>query len=396
MIAVDLAEKLVLEKVSETSIADTDLLSSYSCILKEDIHADRDNPPFNRVTMDGIAINYSSYLQGNKSYKIEDTQKAGEVQKKLLDSNNCLEVMTGCVLPLNCNCVIKIEDIDIDNGYAHLKSTLNSLEMQNIHIKGTDYKKDQILIKKNTKILSTHTGIIASVGKSKVKVAKNLSFAIVSTGDELIEPGKTIDNHQIYMSNSYAINNAVKSLGDYKTQIFHIIDDQEILSIQLKNILDSFDVIILSGGVSMGKFDYLPDILQSLNVKNIFHKVKQKPGKPLWFGMFNNKPVFALPGNPVSALICFYKYIKPFITKSMSDKVIDEYVILNEDFTFKKDLTCFQPVKINNVSGSLIADIVKINTSGDYFSLSHSDGFIELPGSESFFQKGYIAKFFRW
>lgn len=393
MINVEQAECLIQENIKLSDIQEISLTSAYNSILKEDIKAERNNPPFNRATMDGIAINFKTWLEGNRIFKIQAIQKAGEAQKKLIDNRNCLEIMTGAAVPENCDCVIKVEDINILDGYAKLDH-IEVYKMQNIHLEASDYKKDQILIKENTKLNSTHIGTIASVGKEKIKVVKTLNFAIVSTGDELVKPGKDIANHQIYMSNSYALETAIKTLGNHKTKIFHLKDNKNLLIKKLKEIIDKFDIIILSGGISMGKFDYLPEILTSLEVKNIFHKISQKPGKPMWFGIYNEKPVFALPGNPVSTLVCFYKYIKPYLDNSKNEE--PEYVILNEEFIFNPDLTCFQPVKIRNDKGILRADIIKINTSGDYSSLNKSDGFIELPKTENVFKKGYIAKFFRW
>lgn len=393
MITVEQAEFLIQENINLSDIEEINTSNAHNSILKENIKADRNNPPFNRVTMDGIAINFKSWLEGNRVFKIQAIQKAGEPQKKLIDNRNCLEVMTGAVLPENCDCVIKVEDINILDGYAKLDD-IEIFKMQNIHLEASDYKKDEILIRENTRLNSTHIGTIASVGKERVKVAKKISFAIVSTGDELVRPGKSIENHQIYMSNSYALENVIKTLGNHKTKIFHLKDNKDTLINKLKEIIDKFDIIILSGGISMGKFDYLPEILTSLEVKNIFHKITQKPGKPMWFGVYNDKPVFALPGNPVSTLVCFYKYIKPYLDNSKNEQ--EEYVILDEEFIFNSELTCFQPVKVRNDKGILRADIIKINTSGDYSSLNKSDGFIELPKTENVFKKGYIAKFFRW
>lgn len=396
MISVEEAENLIFENSFLVDTIDISLMESYGTILRENIIADRNNPPFNRATMDGIAINYQKWEEGLKSFKIQGIQKAGQKQQFLTNLEECYEIMTGAPVPQNCDCVIRIEDIEIKDNTAFINSNINISRFQNIHFEGSDYKTGDVLIKEDTKILSVHAGVIASVGKKTVKVSKELSFAVVSTGDELIEPGKDIENHQIYISNSYALANAIKSLGYKNVNTFHLVDDIKVLKDEMEKILNNFDIIILSGGVSMGKFDYLPQVLNELNVEKIFHKITQKPGKPMWYGRFNNKYVFALPGNPVSSLICFYRYIKPFINKITGLGNNKEYVVLGNDFNFKTALTCFQPVKINNIDGTLYAQTVDINTSGDYASLVKSDGFIELPKDESFFKKGYIANFYRW
>ncbi|RYY00285.1 molybdopterin molybdenumtransferase MoeA, partial [bacterium] len=151
MINVEQAELLIKENINLSATEEISLSNAYNSILKEDIKADRNNPPFNRATMDGIAINFKSWLEGNRIFKIQTIQKAGEPQKKLIDNRNCLEIMTGAVVPENCDCVIKVEDIQIVDGYAQLDNTEIS-KMQNIHLEGSDYKKDQILIKENTKL----------------------------------------------------------------------------------------------------------------------------------------------------------------------------------------------------------------------------------------------------
>lgn len=399
MISVLEADSL-LEKCSiEFSISLCDLENCIGKVLREDIYSDREQPPFDRVAMDGISISYNSILEGIKSFKIQETQRAGQSAVHLQDKNNCIEIMTGAVLPINTDCVIRVEDIDISGNIATIKENIKIEPMMNVHRKGSDHLKDEILIKSGVKISPVHIPILASVGKSKVLVSIPPRVAIISTGDELVDINSSkIEPYQIRMSNSYTIKSILNNL-DYKSlEIFHLKDEKENLLENFSKILKDFDLIIVTGGVSAGKFDYIPEIMSQLEVKNIFHKISQRPGKPLWFGKNNNnKIVFALPGNPVSSMICLYRYVIPFLKRcsGLNKKDIIQGV-LAEDFNNKKELTFFSPVKAEYIKGSLNLSQVSGNGSGDYYSLVNSDGFIELSKDDKFLPKGSLVNFFSW
>jgi molybdopterin molybdotransferase len=209
---------------------------------------------------------------------------------------------------------------------------------------------------------------------------------------------KNIKPYQIRLSNSYVLDAALRQTGLCDPSMFHLIDDKKILLREIKNILSRFDVLILSGGVSMGEFDYVPSVLKELGVKVLFHKVAQKPGKPFWFGQdAKGKAVFALPGNPVSTQICAYRYVMPYLHKAVGLPYNVQYVALAENFSVKTDLTYFAPVKIFNEKGRMrTAKPVSIGGSGDYASLSLADGFIELEEKHQQFKKGTVVPFYSW
>lgn len=398
MISVSQADELLKDNLIDLLIYDCKIEDSIGKVLKEDIFADREQPPFDRVTMDGIAINYESIINEKKSFKIQGVQGAGQHPMQLQDSNNCIEIMTGAVLAIGTNCVIKIEDIDIKDNIASIKENINLQMGMNIHTKGSDYSKDEILIKSGTIINSTHIAVFASIGKSLVKVSKSPKTAIVSTGDELIDlENKNIEPYQIRMSNSYVLKSVFKRLDFKDIEVFHLKDDYETLKSEFEKILDSFDLIVITGGVSAGKFDFIPQIMSDLNVKNIFHKIAQRPGKPLWFGKRNdNKTVFALPGNPVSVMICMYRYLIPFLKKSSVLRNINQsQALISKDFLNNKPLNFFPSVKIKNIDGFLYADIINSNNSGDFFSISYTDGFIELEKDREY-KKGDLVSYYSW
>lgn len=400
MINVRDAEKIILnEALNPFKDEKLHFSKCFNRILKESITSDREQPPFDRVAMDGIAIDYEAFSSGISSFKIQDIQKAGMSPLILIDKSNCIEIMTGAVLPIGCNCVIKIEDLDIENGYANLKKDIKVEPNQNIHFKGSDYAQGIEVLKIGTKILPVHTALLASVGKEFVSVNSFPKIAIVSTGDELVDVNSEILPHQIRMSNSYGIQASLMSKGyEYeKIKIFHLKDIKELLLDEISKILKEFDVVILSGGVSMGKFDFIPQVMNELGVKTIFHKIKQKPGKPFWLGKTSDsKLVFGLPGNPVSAMVCFYRYIIPYLDKKSGFEKQSEKVFLSEDFKHSHNLTSFVPVKIYLENGMRKAFILKNNGSGDYYSISKSHGFIEIPEEDKFLEKGSSVSFFSW
>ncbi|MBC7474678.1 MAG: molybdopterin molybdotransferase MoeA, partial [Candidatus Sericytochromatia bacterium] len=331
MISVEEASYIILKNILKLQTILIPTINSYKEVLQENILADRDYPPFDRVAMDGIAIKFLTWEQGERKFIIEGLQKVGQEPLIISKNNSCIEVLTGCVLPLGCDCIIKIEDINIENNIAIIKDNIIIKSKQNIHFSSSDYQKNNLLINKGTLLLTPEISVIASVGKQKILITKKPKIALIATGDELINLDQDLTPYQIRMSNIYAIYSFLKNANYPDVEIFHIIDDPKILNQKINNILSNFDILISSGGISMGKFDYLPDIFKQVGVKELFHKVNQKPGKPMWFGVSTNKAVFGLPGNPVASLICFYKYILPFLDKSMSINEKTSHVYLAQD-----------------------------------------------------------------
>ncbi|MEA5461037.1 molybdopterin molybdotransferase MoeA [Arcicella sp. LKC2W] len=387
MISVKEALKIVEENAFIPNVSEVSLLESVGKVLAEDIIADRDFPPFDRVAMDGIVINQKSEV-----FKIEATQYAGEAQKSLENPENCMEVMTGAVLPLGCHTVIRYEDVDIQevDGVKMAKITIPLSEIsqgQNVHRQGSDRKMGDILLQKGLKISPSEIAVMASVGKASVKVEIPPKVAVISTGDELVEITANPLPYQIRMSNSYMLSAALERVG-VKANLFHLTDDKELLFSKLKEVLSNHDVILLSGGVSAGKKDFVPEILTDLGVKKLFHKVAQKPGKPFWFGKTDEgKTVFALPGNPVSTFLCFCKY---FLERK------NEVVVLDKDVSFKPNLTYFVPVKTYFQDGRLMATPFEGSGSADFANLTDCDGFVELPADSQVFKKGEFFEFVRF
>lgn len=394
MISVEQALQTILNNTQDFGVEEVPFLESVGRILKENIVADRDFPPFNRVSMDGIAINHLFFEQGIRSFTIEGVQPAGSPQEKLNNAANCYEVMTGAVLPENTDTVIRYEDVSIHEGIATIH--LEELELgKNIHIKGKDRSQGDILIPKNSEISAAEIGVIATVGKSTVKVSKTPKVMIVSTGDELVEVDETPLAHQIRRSNAFTLVSLLERLN-IKSKTSHIVDDKSVLKQKISNYLKDYDVLLFSGAVSKGKFDFLPEVLAELGVEKLFHRVTQRPGKPFWYGSRDGKSVFAFPGNPISTYVNCLVYFYPWFVKSMGFELKQETVILGEDISFKPQLTYFLQARIEIKYGHLVAFPVRGNGSGDLASLVLADGFIQLPQEQTEFKKGETFTFIRY
>ncbi|WP_064966291.1 molybdopterin molybdotransferase MoeA [Tenacibaculum ovolyticum] len=404
MTTVEEAKNIILQNSQDFGVEEIPFIESVGRILKETIVADRDFPPFDRVAMDGIAINYIHFKNGQRNFKVEGIQPAGSKQLSMQTSENCIEVMTGAVLPNNCDTVIRYEDVTIKNGIATI--TVNSInDKQNIHTKGKDKQQGDLLIKENIVISPAEIGVIATVGKSTIKVAKQPKVMIVSTGDELVAVNETPLDFQIRRSNVYTLVSLLDKLN-IPSETAHITDNKTILKEKIAGYLIAYDVLLFSGAVSKGKFDFLPEVLAELGVEKLFHKVSQRPGKPFWFGRAtplsisekNKKAiVFAFPGNPVSAFVNCLAYFYPWYYKSVGIKQHEETAILANDIIFKPNLTYFLQVKLSYRFGHLTATPIKGNGSGDLVSLVEADGFIEIPKTEQIeFKSGAVFPVIRY
>jgi molybdopterin molybdotransferase len=393
MISVQEALGLVLNNDISAKTERVDFQASLGRILAEDLVADRDFPPFDRVTMDGIAINYSAYESDQKVFRIQEMQAAGDEQITLDSPENCIEIMTGAILPRNTDTVIRYEDLEIENSFA--KILVEIKPYQNLHFQGQDKLSGQVLVQKGSVLSASHVAIAASIGKQDLAVLALPKIAIASSGDELVGISEVPLPHQIRLSNVYAIASILKKVKA-EVDIFHINDTLDGSISKIEELLQKYDILIFSGGVSMGKKDFIPQALAENNVKEIFHKIAQKPGKPMWFGKNDKTIVFALPGNPVSTYLCTLKYVLPWLKKHLG--ILEKKppsVILTEDIVFKPKLNYFLQVKIQNDKGCLYATPLKHNGSGDFISLAEADGFIELPIRKSgLFLKGETVDFF--
>ena len=400
MITVNEADKIITDNIKLLPAQLCSLSNCYGAVLRENIFADRDQPPFDKALVDGIAINFISWEKGTRQLQVEGTQAAGKSALRLKNKERgCIKIMTGAVVPKGCDCVVPVEMLNDYEGKEILNNATNLKIAQYIRPQASDCKKKTLLLKTGTQLLPPHIATAASVGKYKLKTSYQPKVAIISNGDELVDINKKfIKPFQIRKSNSYALDAILRETGLCRPKIFHFPDNKSLLTRGIKKILRHFDLLVLSGGVSMGEFDYIPQVLKELDVAVLFHKVAQKPGKPFWFGKNKKgKVVFALPGNPVSTQICAYRYVVPNLKRAAGLPVETPYAILDRGFISPTDLTYFLPVKINyNNDGSTTAAPAETGGSGDYAALTEADGFVELAAKQKKILKGQSVPFYPW
>lgn len=400
MISVQEAEQLIARSLSALPSEACPVSQAHGRILREDLRADRDLPPFDRVMMDGIAFAWSPTEKGKRRYAIEGTALPGEPARSLRDrAHGCLQVMTGAVLPEGCDCVAPYEELTISGREAILAEGVRPALMQYVHRRGSDRKQGDLLLAKGCRLHSAQIAVAASTGRTHLEVACRPSIAVVSNGNELVDIGRPVEPFQIRPINNYSLQGALLRRGLPAVATFHTRDDRAEMADCLRAVLGGHDLVILTGGVSMGRHDYVPGVLKDLGVEVVFHRVRQRPGKPFWFGLSRDKkPVFALPGNPVSALVCCHRYVLPQVERAMGARPEEpEYAELTEDITFDLPLALFAPVSLACTSGGrLTATPVPFNNSGDFASLAESDGFVELEAERHAFAAGTAARLWRW
>jgi molybdopterin molybdotransferase len=367
-------------------------------VLRQSVVAERDQPPFDRVMMDGIAIRYEELAGGTRKFAIQSTQQAGDPAQSL-EAGHAIEIMTGASLPAGADCIVPVERIAVADGDAEIETGYEAEARQFIHPRGSDHAAGTELLRPGARIAAADIAVIASAGLPEVEVSRRPSIRVISTGNELIAAGEPIKDHQIRMSNGPAVIAMLRQHGYSDCRHDHLADELDVLRERIGKHLDEADVLILSGGVSMGKADYVPQVLDELGVEVVFHRISQRPGKPMWFGVGNrNQAVFALPGNPVSTLVCCRQYVIPALAKASGAlQPNPEYASLSQDVMFRPKLTCFLPTRlVSNAAGTLLALPVHTNTSGDFASLTGTDGYLELALGQTVFTTGTALPLHRW
>jgi molybdopterin molybdotransferase len=394
------AEKLVFDAIPLLHKEDCGISEAQGRVLRSDIRADRDLPPFDRVTMDGFALSSAATDKGVRKFKVEATQAAGMRPFALAKEKGCIEVMTGAVLPEGADCVVPYEDATRE---GELVAILPGAELptagRHVHRRGSDHKAGEVVVKAGVRLTGREIAVAAACGHPSLTVTHSPKVAVISTGDELVEVDALVAPHQIRRSNDYAIRAALIKAGYPRADRFHLRDIRHEIEHMLWHILAEYDVVLITGGVSKGKFDFLPSELARQGVRKIFQGVAQRPGKPFWFGLGARlTPVFALPGNPVSAYTCLHRYVLPALDHASGVAArVGFQAALAEPVAFKPKLACLLPVRISSgPRAELLATPGSVGTSGDFSGLVDTDGFVELPADTDDFPTGYVARYWGW
>lgn len=396
MLPVAEAERIVLSHALSWGQESLPFLAAQGRVLAENIVADRDLPPFDRVTMDGIAIRYADYEAGCRHFVIEAVQAAGDAPVTRLSEDACIEIMTGAALSSPADTVIPYEHLHLTDKTAQITQAVR--QGQNIHRQGQDRRQGDLVMHSGRVIGPLEISMAASVGKSVLQVKKLPRTVILSSGDELVEVGAKPLPHQIRRSNSYALHAALQRYG-IEADLRHLPDTPEVILSEINDCLQRFDLVLLSGGVSMGKFDYIPPALHDAGVQIHFDKVRQRPGKPFQFGTFGGQGVvFALPGNPVSTFLCLQRYVLPWLERSLGfPEKAPQWAQLDKTVHFEPDLTYFMQVKTwQDKTAQRWATPLQGHGSGDFANLLDADAFLELPAGQNVFEAGSVFRLWNY
>ena len=358
------------------------LRDSLNRVLAEDVYSDLDMPPFNKSAMDGFACDFNDI---NNNLEVIATIAAGTNSNIIIGKNQCVKIMTGAIVPDSANCVIMKEDIElIDNKYIKV---IKQSSKRNICYKGEDIKNGNKILTKGIKIKSQHIAILASAGKTNPLVYKNPSIAVISTGDELVEPEVFPKLSQIRNSNGWQMTSQIISCGlnaDYKGIAN---DDLNNIITKVELSLKNNNLVLLSGGVSVGDYDFVPEAIKTLGFKVLFHGINMKPGKRILVAKKDDKYIVGMPGNPVSSLIQFELIVKAMIRKFTGMNVFEKAVSVKllSDYNRKKgEKMELVPVKLYDQG----VDIVNYNGSAHIHAYSIADGFMQIPENITQIKKG--------
>ena len=367
------------KEVIEVNIEDATGLT-----LAEDIYSDVNFPGFNNSSMDGYAINYS---EGKKSWNITGEIPAGNFKEYPIDVNSAIRIMTGGRIPTDANVVIPIEDFIEEGGKIILRDEIKVKLKQNIRYRGDDLKSGVNAINRNTLLKSQNIALAAACGKAKLKVYRKLTMGVLATGDELVDISEEQGEDKVRATNLYSLLAGVKEINMNPINLGIVKDDKDLMMSSISSALKSdLDILITSGGVSVGKYDLLKDIFMEAGVSCIFWRVNVKPGKPLFFGKYTKgnktKLIFGLPGNPVSSFVSFTLFIKTAILKFYGREDFNHHLARLETPIKKTDSKRHfirGILRFDNNLKKYFVDTAGSQSSGNLAGLSNANCLIVIP-----------------
>ena len=387
MISVKQAIRLLNRNLVKSETTDINLIDSFGCILSKNVLSPVSHPLFNCSAVDGYAIKLDSKKIKNE-YRVVGEIKAGDNCNFSITQNEAIRIFTGAPVPDSANAVVMQEFIFRKKEIIIIQNH-TIIEGQNIRIKGDQIKKGEIAVKKGILINTAVIGFLASIGINKINVYKKPSTTIIVTGNEFAKNSNELKKGKIFESNGIMLLSSLKAKG---FQCEHKIceDDKEKLKSTITKSLAKSDLLLITGGVSVGDYDFTRPVLEKLGFKIIFHNVNQKPGKPLLFAKKKNKVVFGLPGNPRSVFVCFFEYVLPYIYAMQGHKGLQKKMLLPVNKPYKK-----QDNKTHFLAGKIINDHVEIlKSQGSHMlqSLSEANCLIVVPENISEIKEGDLLE----
>jgi molybdopterin molybdotransferase len=313
MISVQEAKQIISNIVVTGKVAQLSLLDAFGLVLAEDVIATTDIPNFAQSSMDGYAIKFTDK---NIPINVIGEMAAGVSQQIVISDGQATRIFTGAPLPEGADTVVMQEKVSVDESILMISDDNLNLG-HNVRPKGAEVRSGDLAMTKGTYLSAAALGFLAGIGCTYVNVYTAPRVAIILTGNELQQPGNPLKFGQVYEANSIILTTALRQVGIREVTILHSEDNPDILAAVLEQALLDNDVVLLNGGVSVGDYDYVVGATRACGIEQQFHKIKQKPGKPLFFGTKEGKLIFGLPGNPSSGLTCFYEYVLPAIEKLM-------------------------------------------------------------------------------
>ncbi|MEO8582482.1 MAG: gephyrin-like molybdotransferase Glp [Flavitalea sp.] len=382
MITVTEAKRIIADNIFPLSKKKMALMDAVGSVLADDCIAKCDVPAFNQSGMDGYAIIFNDR---HNSLKIMGEIAAGQAGNQTLQPGETIRIFTGAPIPNGADTIVIQEKVAIENKHILFKGE----EVQQgayVRLQGSDINSGDTALTTGSFLSPGAIGFLASVGMHEVSVIPSPKIHLIITGSELTKPGKALIKGQVYESNSFALCGALSRAGITEIEVSYTDDDPQHLIAALSNAMNNSDMILLTGGISVGDYDFVLPAVTKCGVKTMFHKVKQRPGKPLFFGMKDKKPVFGLPGNPSSVLTCFYEYVLPAIglLTGKKDLLKTESSILEMSWQKSTGLTHF----LKGVRHNSTVTISGAQESFKMSSFALANCLIVLPENESVFNKG--------
>lgn len=390
MISVNKAKLLIQENTLNLPAQLVPLAAAAGYILHKDIYAKTDIPAFEQSAMDGYAIRFE---ERNQPLKVNGEMQAGVETQYILMPGQAGRIFTGAPLPIGADTVVMQEKVRLTDGILTIPDNDLTLGLH-VRNKGAEVKKASLAIAKGYRLTPAAIGFLAGIGETEVEISQSPSVGIIITGKELQQPGNDLAFGQVYESNSYALYAALQQAQITKINLYAADDNLDELTAVLKDALQNNDVVLLTGGVSVGDYDFVVRATALNNITQIFHRVKQKPGKPLYFGRKENKIIFGLPGNPSSVLSCFYQYVLPALKimgglqKDQSGGLQTTEAVLTHDYRKNPGLTHFLKAHFEN------GNVTPLNAQESFrmSSFAQANCMIELSEEETEFLAGSQLK----
>ncbi len=388
MISVQEAKQLVLAKATPLAPQNISLYTSTGLVLAQDIHSATDMPPFHQSAMDGYAIRYSDFETKNQ-FTVTGQVPAGSIYNSAYLPGTAIRIYTGAPVPDGYDTVVMQEKTNV-SGHTLVVTDVALQAGANIRLQASQTKKNEIALKAGATVTPGVAGLIAGIGINTVQVYPLPKVSVINTGNELAEPGTALQPGQVYESNSYSLHAALQTVGIVPQPVSRCPDVEEQIVKEVLLHIGQCNILILSGGVSVGDYDFVHTALGRCGVERIFHKVKQKPGKPLYFGIKNKTLVFGLPGNPAAVLSCFYEYIAPAIKKMSGHTVVQlsKHMPIEMGYTKKSGLTHFLKGCLNGSS------VLPLHAQESYLmnSFALANCIIQLDEEKTEFKAGDLVE----